>query len=194
MSSDIFHAVPLYDKSLMLKFDQIDCQPEFPSGWTTNPLRKIEVRTSRIKLTRSVYVAMSGGVDSSIAAALLKQKVRQYIILLTKGYNVCGVYMRNWNLGPENEYLNQCSHAEDWDDMQEVCRHLRIPFTSVYVSKESSDVGRPASRVLDTSIRSHAASISQRIYPKSRRVMQQVYQIRRVFQPHKESTYPDIFA
>jgi tRNA U34 2-thiouridine synthase MnmA/TrmU len=113
------------------KSGRTDCQLARPSGWTMNPLRLIEVGGDGRMWLTAVYVAMSGGVDSSMAAALLKKKVWQYIIALNQGYNVIGVYMRNWNLAPETEYLNQCSNAEDWDDMQEVCRHLQIPCTDV---------------------------------------------------------------
>ncbi|MFQ6019994.1 MAG: tRNA 2-thiouridine(34) synthase MnmA [Dehalococcoidia bacterium] len=66
-----------------------------------------------------VVVAMSGGVDSSVAAALL---VRQ-------GYEAVGVTMRLWTLedasGPRHQ--RRCCSVEDTDDARAVCDHLGIP-------------------------------------------------------------------
>jgi len=66
-----------------------------------------------------VVVAMSGGVDSSVAAALL---VRQ-------GYEVLGVTMRLWT--EENpdapRHQRRCCSVEDSEDARAVCDHLGIP-------------------------------------------------------------------
>ena len=59
---------------------------------------------------QKVFVAMSGGVDSSVAALLLKEK----------GYDVTGVFMRCYN-------LDGCSER-DAEDARRVARHLKIPF------------------------------------------------------------------
>ena len=62
-----------------------------------------------------VYVGMSGGVDSSLAAALLVQQ----------GYDVTGVYMQNWiNDVPGM----RCPWADDLADAKRVAVHLGIPF------------------------------------------------------------------
>src|SRR3989344_806743 len=59
---------------------------------------------------KKVFVAMSGGVDSSVAALLLKQK----------GYNVVGVYMKGWS-------LTDCAER-DARDARRVAGVLNIPF------------------------------------------------------------------
>ncbi|KAI9477212.1 tRNA methyl transferase [Coemansia mojavensis] len=56
---------------------------------------------------------MSGGVDSSVAAHLLKRQ----------GMLVEGVFMRNWDLRDER---NECPSERDWRDVQKVCRQLQI--------------------------------------------------------------------
>ncbi len=62
-----------------------------------------------------VYVGMSGGVDSSVAAALLKDQ----------GYDVTGVYMKNWTKDLPGM---QCPWAEDLSDAKRVAVQLGIPF------------------------------------------------------------------
>lgn len=62
-----------------------------------------------------VYVGMSGGVDSSLSAALLVQQ----------GYDVTGVYMKNWT---EDEPGMRCPWADDLADAKRVAVKLNIPF------------------------------------------------------------------
>lgn len=62
-----------------------------------------------------VYVGMSGGVDSSLAAALLAEQ----------GYDVTGVYMKNWTRDLPGM---QCPWAEDLADAKRVAVRLNIPF------------------------------------------------------------------
>ncbi len=62
-----------------------------------------------------VYVGMSGGVDSSLAAALLVEQ----------GYDVTGVYMKNWTRDLPGM---QCPWAEDLADAKRVAVRLNIPF------------------------------------------------------------------
>lgn len=62
-----------------------------------------------------VYVGMSGGVDSSLSAALLKEQ----------GYQVTGVYMKNWTRDLPGM---QCPWADDLADAKRVAVHLGIPF------------------------------------------------------------------
>uniref|UniRef100_A0A0K8T8H0 tRNA-5-taurinomethyluridine 2-sulfurtransferase n=1 Tax=Lygus hesperus TaxID=30085 RepID=A0A0K8T8H0_LYGHE len=67
---------------------------------------------------KKVAVGISGGVDSAVAALLLKRK----------GYEVVGVFMKNWDLTDENGY---CSTEADLDDACFVCQKLNIPFHEV---------------------------------------------------------------
>jgi tRNA-specific 2-thiouridylase len=63
-------------------------------------------------------VAMSGGVDSSTAAALLVEE----------GYDVIGVMMRLWAEGGEGGITNRCCSPEAVEDARHVCQILDIPF------------------------------------------------------------------
>ncbi|XP_078676970.1 mitochondrial tRNA-specific 2-thiouridylase 1-like [Branchiostoma floridae x Branchiostoma belcheri] len=72
---------------------------------------------------RHVVVALSGGVDSSVAALLLKRK----------GYQVTGVFMRNWDTVNE---LGVCQADRDCEDAEFVCRRLDIPFHQVNLVKD----------------------------------------------------------
>jgi tRNA-specific 2-thiouridylase len=66
-----------------------------------------------------VAVAMSGGVDSSMAAALLVEQ----------GYDVVGVMLRLWSeVAPGVESANRCCTLEAVDDARRVAAHLGIPF------------------------------------------------------------------
>lgn len=61
---------------------------------------------------KKVFVGMSGGVDSSVAAALLKKA----------GFNVVGIYMKCWTQGPS------CTTQEDERSARLAALHLKIPF------------------------------------------------------------------
>lgn len=71
----------------------------------------------------SVILAMSGGVDSSVSAILLKQQ----------GYNVQGIYMRNWDTADER---GVCTSEEDYRDVRSVCQTLDIPCRRIDFTKE----------------------------------------------------------
>ena len=71
----------------------------------------------------SVIVGMSGGVDSSVAAAKL----------LEEGHKVTGLFMKNWEEDDTEEY---CSAAVDLADAQSVCKHLGIELKTVNFSHE----------------------------------------------------------
>lgn len=62
---------------------------------------------------KTVFVGVSGGVDSSVSAAILKEQ----------GYNVVGVFIRTWS--PD---FIKCTWKEERRDAMRVCAHLDIPF------------------------------------------------------------------
>ena len=72
---------------------------------------------------KTVIVGMSGGVDSSVAALLLKQQ----------GYNVIGLFMNNWE---ETDECGVCTAADDFEDVKRVCKKIGIPYYSINFSKE----------------------------------------------------------
>uniref|UniRef100_A0A665WZ63 Mitochondrial tRNA-specific 2-thiouridylase 1 n=1 Tax=Echeneis naucrates TaxID=173247 RepID=A0A665WZ63_ECHNA len=74
-------------------------------------------------LARHVVCAMSGGVDSSVCALLLKRR----------GFNVTGVFMKNWDSLDES---GVCSTERDCEDAHRVCQTLDIPFHQVSYVKE----------------------------------------------------------
>jgi tRNA-specific 2-thiouridylase len=79
----------------------------------------------RRKDMKKVVIGLSGGVDSSVAAYLLLQK----------GYQVIGVYMRNWH----DETVvknNECPWIDDSNDALLVAEHLGIPFHVVDFSEQ----------------------------------------------------------
>ncbi|UTR09282.1 tRNA 2-thiouridine(34) synthase MnmA [Evansella sp. LMS18] len=84
-----------------------------------------ETTEKRPEETR-VVVGMSGGVDSSVAAYLLKQQ----------GYQVIGTFMKNWDDTDEN---GVCTATEDYDDVIRVCNQLDIPYYAVNFEKEYWD-------------------------------------------------------
>ncbi|OIK17019.1 tRNA 2-thiouridine(34) synthase MnmA [Bacillus sp. MUM 116] len=73
-----------------------------------------------------VVVGMSGGVDSSVAALLLKQQ----------GYDVIGIFMKNWD--DTNEF-GVCTATEDYDDVIRVCNQIGIPYYAVNFEKQYWD-------------------------------------------------------
>ena len=68
-----------------------------------------------------VVVGISGGVDSSVAAYLLKQQ----------GHDVVGLFMINWDADD-----GQCTAMEDYEDVKRVCDKIGIPYFSVNYAKE----------------------------------------------------------
>lgn len=74
----------------------------------------------------TVFVAMSGGVDSSVAAALLKND--------PLNLNVHGVFMRNWT--DDAKSPGGCTAEKDWKDVQLVGKHMDIPVHRVDLSRD----------------------------------------------------------
>jgi tRNA-uridine 2-sulfurtransferase len=72
---------------------------------------------------KTVVVGMSGGVDSSVTALLLKNQ----------GYRVIGMFMKNWEEKDDNGI---CHSTRDYEDVIKVCKQLDIPYYSVNFVKE----------------------------------------------------------
>ncbi len=70
---------------------------------------------------RKVFVGMSGGVDSSVSAALLKKG----------GYDVTGVFIKVW----QPDFV-ECTWKEDRRDAMRVAAHLKIPFLTLDLERE----------------------------------------------------------
>lgn len=85
---------------------------------------------------KTVVLGLSGGVDSSVAAALLKEQ----------GYNVIGLFMRNWDSTTNNDVLGNpdkdnevCAQEMDYQDAKKVADQLDIPLHRVDFIKEYWD-------------------------------------------------------
>ncbi len=83
-----------------------------------------------------VVIGMSGGVDSSVAAIMLQKE----------GYEVIGLFMRNWDSLVNNDYLGNpnlnneiCPQEEDYNDAVKVCEKLGIPLYRIDFVKEYWD-------------------------------------------------------
>lgn len=74
---------------------------------------------------QKVLVAMSGGVDSSVAAMLLQKK----------GYEVIGAFMKNWS-DTKNKITGECQWKEDRKEAMKVCSILQIPLITLDFEKE----------------------------------------------------------
>lgn len=87
-------------------------------------------RCSLMSALRHVVCALSGGVDSAVAALLLRRR----------GYQVTGVFMKNWDSLDEQ---GVCAADKDCEDAYKVCQILDIPFHQVsYVKEYWNDVFR----------------------------------------------------
>ena len=74
---------------------------------------------------KKIVIALSGGVDSSVAAYLLKKQ----------GYHVIGLFMKNWH--DESVTISkECPWLDDSNDAMIVAQNLKIPFQTVDLSKE----------------------------------------------------------
>ncbi|MES2345165.1 MAG: tRNA 2-thiouridine(34) synthase MnmA [Chlamydiota bacterium] len=70
-----------------------------------------------------VVIGMSGGVDSSVSALLLKEQ----------GYEVIGMFMKNWE---EKNATGVCAAAKEYEDVVRVCEQIDIPYYSVNFAEE----------------------------------------------------------
>lgn len=72
---------------------------------------------------KTVMVGMSGGIDSSVTALLLKEQ----------GYKVVGLFMKNWE---EQDVDGNCHSAKDYEDVVAVCEQIGIPYYAVNFAEE----------------------------------------------------------
>ena len=80
-------------------------------------MQKVKSKNKKQK----VFVGMSGGVDSSTSALLLKKK----------GYEVTGVFIKVW----QPDFI-ECTWKEDRQDAMRICAELEIPFITLDLEKE----------------------------------------------------------
>ena len=85
---------------------------------------------------KKVIVGISGGVDSAVAAILLKEQ----------GYDVEGLFMRNWDSSINNDILGNpdinndiCPQEQDYNDALDVCKKLGIKLHRIDFIKEYWD-------------------------------------------------------
>lgn len=88
---------------------------------------------------KRVVVGLSGGVDSSVAAYLLKEQ----------GYDVIGLFMRNW-LDDSVTIAEECPWLEDSNDAMQVAQKLNIPFQILDLSAQYKE------RIVDYMFREYA--------------------------------------
>ncbi|MCD5410210.1 MAG: tRNA 2-thiouridine(34) synthase MnmA [Clostridiales bacterium] len=81
---------------------------------------------SKDKKDVRVVVGMSGGVDSTVAAFLLKEE----------GYEVVAIFMKNWD---EKDPDGICTATDDYIDVRRVCDQMEIPYYTVNFEKEYWD-------------------------------------------------------
>lgn len=75
---------------------------------------------------KTVVVGMSGGVDSSVSALLLKEM----------GYHVIGFFMKNWEESDEN---GVCNALLEYEDVVRVCNQIQIPYYTINFAQEYLD-------------------------------------------------------
>lgn len=79
------------------------------------------------KKSKKVLICLSGGVDSSVAALLLKKQ----------GYDVTAAYMKQWS--DTKELTGVCTWKEERRDAMRVAAHLDLPFLTLDFEKEYKD-------------------------------------------------------
>ena len=127
-------------ESSRLRFSTLSQCPTPTSGTTSLAQSNLSNLFVAPRFPR-VVLGMSGGVDSSVSALLLKEQ----------GYDVRGVYMKNWE---ELEETGECTGEHDMRDAARVCQQLNIPFSSVDFVKEYWTL------VFDTVLRDYEAGIT----------------------------------
>jgi len=145
-SVKIFATIPLPNKIHEREMDKTDIPGTFNAGATLGPVNETNMtriwnkhKQTNTPLKRKVFVALSGGVDSSVAAALLKKQ----------GYNVTGVFMKNWS-----DPAWPCAFKEDRQDAMRVCAQLNVPFKTFDFTKEYKN------KVVDYMVKGYTAGLT----------------------------------
>ena len=133
-SVKIFATIPLPNKFHEREMDKTDIPGTFNAGATLGPVNETNMariwnkhKQTNTPLKRKVFVAMSGGVDSSVAAALLK----------SKGFHVVGVFMKPWQPEEVNsKQFTSCLWKQDREDAMKVASVLGVKFLTWDFSKE----------------------------------------------------------
>ena len=81
-------------------------------------------KSMSMPVREKILIALSGGVDSSVAALLLRQQ----------GYEVAGAYMKNWI--NEEKVIGHCPWEEDIVDARRVAEQIGIPFHVVNLMRD----------------------------------------------------------
>jgi len=101
-------------------------------------------------MIRNIVVGISGGIDSAVTALLLKNKsemrirefnftffliclLRMYYLLFLKGFNITGIFMKNWDIKDET---GTCTVEKDYEDARWICDRLKIPLVEIDFVKE----------------------------------------------------------
>ncbi len=129
-SVKIFAMIPLPTKIHERELVKADVPGTFNAGATLGPINETNMariwnkhkQTNNTPLKKKVFVAMSGGVDSSVAAALLKKR----------GFDVVGVFMKPWQ--PDTGSF--CMWKEDREDAMRAASVLGIPLETWDFSKQ----------------------------------------------------------
>ena len=149
--------------------DKTDIPGTFNAGATLGPVNETNMariwnkhKQSNTPLKRKVFVGLSGGVDSSVSAALLKNAAtpKDFEKIFGRpspegfrGYDVTGVFIKVWHedteLTRKGEHrtdaeremwrtfnFSGCTAADDRLDAMRVCAKLRIPFMELDLTKE----------------------------------------------------------
>ncbi|MCR4279549.1 MAG: tRNA 2-thiouridine(34) synthase MnmA [Candidatus Zambryskibacteria bacterium] len=127
-SVKIFATIPLPNKIHEREMDKTDIPGTFNAGATLGPVNETNMariwnkhKQSNTPLKRKVFVGLSGGVDSAVSAALLKEQ----------GFDVTGVFIKAW----QPEWMH-CTWREERRDAMRVALALDIPFLFLDFEKE----------------------------------------------------------
>lgn len=122
-SVKIFATIPLPNKIHEREMDKTDIPGTFNAGATLGPVNETNMariwnkhKQSNTPLKRKVLVGMSGGVDSSVAAALL----------VKRGYKVVGGFIKNWS-DSKDIWSGECAWRGERRDALRVAAKLGIP-------------------------------------------------------------------